>query len=219
MLHATLLSILANHWLGSAPEEFTEVEKLTVSFRPPIASPVDETTSDTPLLVTASDPTTGTDQPAPAAPTSEPMQEEHSGIKPPPEPQAEFTLDGPWYYPAKYLHRLPVPYPPIKPVYPKAAGNQEGRVEFELLISAKGEVEKLTIIRAEPEGLFESAVIDAFSHASFAPGLITGYPVKSRLLLEITFRPEKPDEIPAADKEELKKYLTLPDQLNAAPSR
>lgn len=96
---------------------------------------------------------------------------------------------GPWYYAARYLHRRPTPLKPIQPVYPPNAGHLSGQVVLLLLINERGTVDSYQIIESQPPGRFDDPVIEAFTHETYAPGLITGYPVKSQLLVEVVFEP------------------------------
>ncbi len=96
---------------------------------------------------------------------------------------------GPWYYAARYLHRRPTPLKPIRPVYPPKAEHLSGQVVLLLLINERGAVDSYQIIESQPSGRFDDPVIEAFTHEIYAPGLITGYPVKSQLLVEVIFEP------------------------------
>jgi protein TonB len=96
---------------------------------------------------------------------------------------------GPWYYAARYLHRRPTPLKPIRPAYPPETENLSGQVVLLLLINERGTVDTAHIIESQPPGRFDDLVIKAFAHETYAPGLITGYPVKSQLLVEVIFEP------------------------------
>lgn len=97
------------------------------------------------------------------------------------------VVSGPWYYPARYLHRRPTPLRPIRPDYPPQANDVSGRVVLLLFINEKGTVDSHRILKAEPPRLFEDAVISAFVGERYAPGLILAQAVKSQLLLEVFF--------------------------------
>lgn len=99
---------------------------------------------------------------------------------------------GPWYYPARYLHRHPSPLKPIWPDYPTSAQELSGRVMILLLINEEGKVDQYRIQEAEPDGVFEPTVIRAFTEARYAPGVIAGMAVKSQLLAEVSFTPGAP---------------------------
>ncbi len=103
---------------------------------------------------------------------------------------------GPWYYPARYLHRRPTPLKPIWPDYPESLEDQHGRVRILLLINEEGDVDQHRIEVSEPPGMFDAAVVAAFTAARYAPALIAGYQVKSQLLAEVSFEPGAP---PRAD--------------------
>lgn len=103
--------------------------------------------------------------------------------------QAPGLFPGPWYYSARYLHRRPTPLKPILPAYPKEEENTPGQVVLLLMINEQGTVDSYQVMESQPAGRFDDAVIAAFAHETYAPGLITGYPVKSQLLVEIRFEP------------------------------
>lgn len=113
------------------------------------------------------------------------------------QPAATATVDarpsglfrGPWYYAARYLHRRPTPLKPIRPVYPVEAENIPGQVILLLLLNEKGTVDSYQVIDSKPPGRFDNTVVEAFNHEAYAPGLITGYAVKSQLLVEVVFEP------------------------------
>jgi protein TonB len=124
-------------------------------------------------------------QPAPPAQsTTAPAAENYPVI-----PIANGLLAGPWYYPPRYLHRLPSPLHPIKPEYPPAAQAIAGRIVLVMLLNEKGGVDDYRIEASEPPGVFEDAAIQAFTRETYAPGMITGYPVKSQMLVEVRFEP------------------------------
>jgi protein TonB len=83
----------------------------------------------------------------------------------------------------------PRPIGDIEPEYPDSAHLQEGTVVLRLLISEAGTVDNVGIVRAEPEGLFEEAAIEAFGKAKFHPGMALGTAVKSQMMVEVHFLP------------------------------
>jgi TonB family protein len=98
-------------------------------------------------------------------------------------------ISGPWYYSARYLHRRPTPLKPIRPAYPPFVGDLAGHVVLLMLINEQGTVDTHRIVKAEPAGIFDEAVVAAFIKERYAPGLITGRAVKSQLLVEVVFEP------------------------------
>lgn len=83
----------------------------------------------------------------------------------------------------------PRPLDDIEPDYPDTLHLREGVVVLRLLISATGHVDDVAVVRAEPRGIFEQAAIDAFAKARFSPGLASGMPVKSQIMVEVQFMP------------------------------
>lgn len=110
----------------------------------------------------------------------------------PPAPSAaglSGVVSGPWYYAARYLHRRVTPLRPIRPDYPPLFSDVAGHVVLLLFINEHGRVDTYRIESAEPAQIFDEAVLKAFVNERYAPGLITGYPVKSQLLVEVSFQP------------------------------
>lgn len=95
---------------------------------------------------------------------------------------------GPWYFSAQYLHRRPSPLRPIRPDYPAVTDNEVHTVRLLMLIGATGVVDSYRM-SGEKDTAFAKAVIDAFTTVDYAPGLISNIPVKSQLLVEVTFHP------------------------------
>ena len=83
----------------------------------------------------------------------------------------------------------PRPLGDIEPVFPPEAGLREGLVVLTLFIDTQGTVDKVTVVRAEPPGLFEQSAVTAFSAARFTPGMVRGKPVKSQITIEVAFTP------------------------------
>jgi protein TonB len=75
-------------------------------------------------------------------------------------------------------------------VYPFQARKRaiEGRVEIKFLIEAKGQVTHLSILKAEPEGVFDKSVLKAVRRWRFKPGMVEGKPVDTWVVLPLTFK-------------------------------
>lgn len=164
---------------------------LTAVLLPPLPSSIQPQgiAESTPHSVVAPTPS-GSD----ATPTEPRPAEGASGniSKLPPAANAAQTpglFPGPWYYSARYLHRRPTPLKPIRPEYPKEEENTAGQVVVLLMINEQGTVDSYQLMESQPPGRFDDAVIEAFFHETYAPGLIANYPVKSQLLVEIRFEP------------------------------
>jgi len=95
----------------------------------------------------------------------------------------------PDYLFAARLDPGPRPLGDIEPVFPPAAGGQEGRVVLRILVGASGSVDEVAVVRAEPAGWFEDAALEAFRAAKFAPGRLLGVAVKSQVTIEVNFTP------------------------------
>ncbi len=95
----------------------------------------------------------------------------------------------PAYHGAEGLDPPPRPLQDIDPVYPEAAGLQEGIVVLRLLISSVGEVDDVSVVRAAPPGLFDESALQAFRKARFSPGYFLGIPVRSQIFIEVGYTP------------------------------
>lgn len=87
------------------------------------------------------------------------------------------------------LDRGPQPLDDIEPQVPATAGDRGGLVTLRLVISDRGLVESVEVIRSSPPGLFDAAAIAAFGQARFSPGLKAGMPVRSEVTYEVSFAP------------------------------
>ena len=97
----------------------------------------------------------------------------------------------PRYYPASQLDRPPVPLEAIAPDYPGEAKIPKGLVTLRVRINERGEVDDVTLLRAEPEGVFERSALEAFAAARFSPGVLDGAAVGSEIDVEVEYLPPK----------------------------
>jgi len=74
---------------------------------------------------------------------------------------------------------------PVFPPLMRAQG-KEGKVKLELLIDAKGNIRKITVLKSAGEA-FDQAAIKAISNSSFSPGNIDGKPVAVLLRMPVRF--------------------------------
>jgi len=83
----------------------------------------------------------------------------------------------------------PVALSPIKPVYPEKGAELgvDGKVVLLLLIDETGVVKEVSVVEADPEGIFEESALAAFREARFAPAQKNGRAVKSRVLIRVTY--------------------------------
>lgn len=146
-------------------------------------------------------------EPAPRAPTVPALPEAAAPV-PPPAPAAgreggtanapsatrtaeqNFDLPpAPEYHPAGLLDPPPRILQAGEPAYPENVRRAEGIVVLRVLIGADGRLEALQVARSTPPGLFDASALTAFAAARFAPGYLAGVPVKSQMILEVTYTP------------------------------
>jgi len=75
-----------------------------------------------------------------------------------------------------------------QPAYPASARrrNIEGWVQVQFIVNEYGQPEQIRVLAADPEGIFDSSVINSIGHWRFRPGTINGTAV--RVLVEQTIR-------------------------------
>ncbi len=80
----------------------------------------------------------------------------------------------------------------IPPVYPHTAKrrNIKGWVKVRFVVDEQGTVGQVTVLAAEPEGIFEQSVLRCVAGWRFKPGTVGGVPVKSLVEQTITFKLE-----------------------------
>ena len=140
-------------------------------------------------------PVRGDARPEPAATKAEPKPESRQAATDAPAsaPIAGFALPlsrDPTYYPARQLDVYPQLLAPIKLDYPDRAAAQrlDGRLLLLLLIDEFGVVNDASVVEAQPEGYFEEAALSVFRATRFSPAQKQGHPVKSRVLLQVSYR-------------------------------
>lgn len=131
--------------------------------------------------------------PAPAAapsPPAPPASGDPAPPAPPAEPPAlvELPLPGQLdFFPARMLDVMPRPVDEVPLQYPESAGDESGTVTLLLLIDELGMVVEASVVEADPPGVFDLAALEAFRGTLFVPGQRHGRPVRSRLVLEVSF--------------------------------
>nr|WP_245168279.1 energy transducer TonB [Desulfobaculum xiamenense] len=78
---------------------------------------------------------------------------------------------------------------PVRPVYPYTARRKgiTGVVTVRFLVDAAGNVSRPVIVRAEPQGVFEAAVLDAVARWRFHPGVYQGSAVPTWVEVPLRF--------------------------------
>lgn len=106
-------------------------------------------------------------------------------------PEGLVSLPGPYYFPPQELSRRPQAAAPIPLDYPENAPPvARNHVVLRLLISEIGDVDKIIVETAGVPRELELLARQAFAQAKFQPGLRGDTPVKSQMLVEITFEGE-----------------------------
>lgn len=80
--------------------------------------------------------------------------------------------------------------PPLYPMHARRRGI-EGWVKVAFIVDEAGHVGDITILQAEPSGLFERSVERCVSGWRFKPGTVAGMPVKARVETTIRFELEQ----------------------------
>lgn len=88
------------------------------------------------------------------------------------------------------VDKPPVIITRVEPDYPYMARRQNlsGKVTVKFLVDTHGKVQKPCILKADPQGLFESCVLEALGKWRFKPGYYRGSPVATWVVLPIQFR-------------------------------
>ena len=96
------------------------------------------------------------------------------------------------WYDANEVDRMPEGVLTMQPVYPYRARRLtiEGYVQVKFLVDQNGETKELTIIKSEPEGVFEKSVEKTLARWRFKPGIKNGKPVATWVMTTIRFKLE-----------------------------
>lgn len=81
----------------------------------------------------------------------------------------------------------------VPPVYPPRATRLglQGWVKIRFVVTQEGLVENVEILEAEPEGVFENAVVNCVSRWRFRPGTVDGVAVATQAQTTIRFQLEQ----------------------------
>lgn len=90
------------------------------------------------------------------------------------------------------LDKIPVQKYRKSPIYPYRAKRMgiEGEVGVSFVVNTDGTVSDVKILKANPKGIFEEAVIDSVSSWQYAPGELMGKNVKVLVTTNIIFQLE-----------------------------
>lgn len=108
--------------------------------------------------------------------------------QPPNEAAAPGSAD-PTYYGVRQLDVFPTPIAPIDIPYPMHAGAAAvaGRVSLLVLVSDTGRVDEISVVEADPAGVFEEQARRIFTNVQFSPAQRGGRRVRARLIVEVNF--------------------------------
>lgn len=135
-------------------------------------------------------------QPAPTAPVKSslplempPPQAAAPQASEQPTPAADSTSE-PGYFSAAQLDAPPHLLGELQQIYPARAraAEVEGYVTLALLINERGEVEEVSVVRAQPVGYFEEAAVSMLRKQRFSPPIKQNRAVKSRWLTTVRYR-------------------------------
>jgi len=87
------------------------------------------------------------------------------------------------------VDRMPVPVRTVKPRYPMSARRmgQSGQVLLRIHVDQDGTVREVTVVQADPPGVFENAAMDAVRKWRFSPALSRGAAVSMWMTLPVRF--------------------------------
>jgi hypothetical protein len=155
-----------------------------------------------------------------ALPQSEDSKRVPADRHPAPRPMATgFEDEGtgirgtlPRYFSLSELDRRPVALVSVDPAYPELSAAHTKFVVLEILINEAGSVDRVVPVTDIPGDPFRESAVAAFSKARFSPGVRNGAPVKSRLLVEVSFESDRDDAMHALNG------TATPGPLQAAPN-
>ena len=107
-----------------------------------------------------------------------------------PEARApEQPSSGPKSFSLRQVDRKPRVTSRIQPRYPHRARQKgiTGKVVLKFLVDRDGEVNKVSVVSAEPEGVFEDSAVSAVKKWRFEPGRVDGEPVPTWVRLPVSF--------------------------------
>ncbi len=111
-------------------------------------------------------------------------------------PVMNFNMTGPVLkgnYQIGELDNPLIPIVKIPPIYPAMAmrNNIEGWVKVRFLVTDKGQVKNIHIVKAVPGKIFNNSVIRCVSRWKFKPGTVGGIPVNTMAETSIKFKLEQ----------------------------
>lgn len=95
------------------------------------------------------------------------------------------------YYTSSELDVRAEPLNEVDLIYPQRAyqSRTRGKVAVRILINERGGIDDVTVLRAEPRGVFEEAALAATRALQYSPAMRHGRSVKSQKTVEVAFDP------------------------------
>ena len=105
------------------------------------------------------------------------------------------------------LETPPEPIKEVTPEYPELArrGEVEGRILVQVTIGIDGKVEKAEIIKADPEGFFEEATLEAAYQWEFTSATKDGEPIRVLYQIPFNFKLESNEEV-------IREVISIPEE-------
>lgn len=137
---------------------------------------------------------------APLAPPAEAAKPEPAPIPPGAVARNPDDLGLPLdkYYTSRDVEVRAEPLNEVDLLYPLRAYQMRtrGKVTLRLLINERGGLDQVTVLEAEPRGVFEEAALTATNALQFLPALRHGRRVKSQKTVEVVFDPYERINVP-----------------------
>lgn len=196
-LHAAVIALVqvASPTTGGAGEPVIEVRLMPAAEPTPAhgAAPA-PVPADAPATV-AQEPVSDkpvSDEPAVTQPPASDAPCSSARAEAAPAATAPLTMDSAvdlTYYTARELDVQPRALQDIQPTYPPEAERQRqsGTVRLELKIEADGRVSDVAVVSADPPDVFDESARAAFAAARFSPAQKSGRPVRTRMLVEVSY--------------------------------
>ncbi len=131
----------------------------------------------------------GTDGPVSNVPSAAVAADSRATVSNEPSHPGRHTLPETGYFAEKDVDVRATPLHDIDPENPDHTGTQRGYVLLSLRISTQGVVERILVVRAQPDFSFGPSAFAAFRNARFSPALRAGIPVPSEKLVELRYAP------------------------------
>ncbi|MCF8030912.1 MAG: energy transducer TonB [Desulfohalobiaceae bacterium] len=96
---------------------------------------------------------------------------------------------GPEAVSLRQVDRKPRVLSRVEPVYPRRARQRDitGKVVLKFLVGKDGTVKRISVVSADPGGVFEDSAISAVKKWRFEPGRVDGEPVPTWVRLPVSF--------------------------------